>query len=133
MAVQEGRQDLPRDASDPGDGDGRMKLAEVRLQAGMKIGILDVLVQGKQLRMSLTDSGPNHGQVGSAKGAQPSDRQEERRDLDSLECLTQSLLVPGLDIAEESQGEVDLLRGEPSYPFQPWIESGQGLPAVQAR
>jgi len=122
IPAEEGRQGLPGDTPGSADGDVRMKPAEVRLQAGVKDGILDVLVKGKQVWMPVTDSGPHHGRVGSAKGAQASDWQEEGRDLYLTERLTQSLLIPSLDIAEEAQGEMHLLGGEPPDSSHPGIK-----------
>lgn len=66
----------------------------------------------KAIGMSRSNSCPHHIGVGSGKRAYASDREEKRRDLDLLECLESPCLVAGLDITEEAEGELHLLRGK---------------------
>src|ERR1700677_1289184 len=81
--------------------------------------------------MSVAHSRPDHGRTRSAKDPNPSDRQEERRDLHLFKRLAQPLLVPGLAVTEEAQCEVHLLRWKPLDPFRPGVKPRQRLLATR--
>jgi len=80
------------------------------------------LCSAKQMRMPVAHSRPHHRRMGAAKHADSFDRQKERWDLHSCQCLPQPHFLAGLDCTEETERQMHLLRRQPSYSLYPGIK-----------
>jgi hypothetical protein len=106
--------------------DVRMPWPQVRFEACRKSSIAYSLVQLKEMRMSAPDPEPDD--VGARFPRKCSDlaqREKEGRVADRGEVIAQFLLRFGPDVAEESEGEMNLLGRNPTDSRQARIQPGE--------
>jgi hypothetical protein len=98
-----------------GERDVRMPWAQIRLDPGGQSGVGHSFVQLKKMRMSAAHANPDDVRPASRReGADSVKRQEERSKMNREQLRAQFLLRLGGDVAQKSQGEMQLVRGEPA-------------------
>jgi hypothetical protein len=85
--------------------------AKVRFKAGAKCGVAHFLVQLEEVRMTATDTDPEDLRIAfGRKSAEPVEGKEEGSELNGTEIGPKMFFLVGVDIAQKSEGEMDLIR-----------------------
>jgi hypothetical protein len=104
-----------------------MERLEVRLESTTKHGILQMMVQREEVRMSPANADPYDRRPGATESARALDREEEFRHGVLHKSITQGRMARFVDFAEETHREVHLLRWQPSKAPQVRVERGEGF------
>ena len=106
----------------------RVERLEIRFEARTQNGILDVLVQGEQMRMALADAGPDDGGLSPGiKRSQALQRQKERGNAHLFQVSFERFLLVARNISEKTECEVQLLGLKPAQTGQARIQCRQGF------
>lgn len=110
------------------EGDVWMKRAQVGLEPRVDGGFLHTFVQLKKMRMAGADPNPKNVRAPFAgKGAEARNGKEERFPRDDFQILLERLFHIARNVAEKTEGQMHLLRREPSDPAQVRIQLRETL------
>jgi len=94
-----------------------MPRTKVRFKAGAERGIAHFLVQLEKVRVTATHPDPEDLRITfGGKGAEPVEGEEERSELNGTEIGPKTSFLVGVNIAEKSKREMDLIRTQPANP-----------------
>ncbi len=88
----------------------RMPRAKVRFKVGAEGGVAYFLVQLEEVRMTATDTDPENLRITfGRKSAEPVEGEEEGSELNGTQIGPKTFFLVGVDIAEKSEREMDLI------------------------